>query len=414
MLISARGGDFLRRMALKPMDVIVIGGGVGGLLAARRLAEGGARVIVFEANRRIGGRMQGIDAPTGRVPLGARYVAAHHQVLLGLIAELGVSLVEHVDSACAVPERLFLGGRQAGEAARWRLAAEFERSLGLLARRAGRPSAGTGQRVEDWLRSKGLSRAAAALFQDAGPGTMSLPALLAMLRAAPDVSGFERFRIKDPMQVVERLAGGGFPVATGEPVTGLWRSGGVLCVALRGGLLVRAPNVVVALPHTSLPMLLPAVARSIPGLRMVQVRLVAWRSPDARPGQLALSDGAVRACWAEQLDAGTYVYAMIPEGSALTSAPVAKLRNEVLQMLSPEVHLDERGFELDWRRRCGGTWPQWAPGPLPPTPPSETPMSGVHLVGDYIEPGFTGYMEGSLRSAVRAAGRILDAHPPPG
>ena len=43
--------------ALQPPHVVVVGGGVGGLATAGRLAKRGARVTVLEKNDKLGGRV---------------------------------------------------------------------------------------------------------------------------------------------------------------------------------------------------------------------------------------------------------------------------------------------------------------------------------------------------------------------
>ena len=57
-------------------DVIVIGGGVAGLAAARALHEGGRRAIVLEARERAGGRVDSRHLPDLAIPveLGAEFV----------------------------------------------------------------------------------------------------------------------------------------------------------------------------------------------------------------------------------------------------------------------------------------------------------------------------------------------------
>ena len=45
--------------ALQPPHVVVVGGGVGGLATASRLAKRGARVTVLEKNDKVGGRVGG-------------------------------------------------------------------------------------------------------------------------------------------------------------------------------------------------------------------------------------------------------------------------------------------------------------------------------------------------------------------
>lgn len=55
--------------------VIVIGGGVSGLAAARHIAASGHKVLVLEARNRLGGRIHSVQLPDGdgRVDVGARY-----------------------------------------------------------------------------------------------------------------------------------------------------------------------------------------------------------------------------------------------------------------------------------------------------------------------------------------------------
>jgi monoamine oxidase len=75
-------------------DVIVVGGGVAGLAAARRLVQAGRSVILLEARTRLGGRVHTIlDEPTGHaVELGAEFLQGQPEALLELINSAGLSL----------------------------------------------------------------------------------------------------------------------------------------------------------------------------------------------------------------------------------------------------------------------------------------------------------------------------------
>ena len=57
--------------ALQPPHVVVVGGGVGGLATAGRLAKRGARVTVLEKTNRLGGRVGDYRWQNHRLETGA-------------------------------------------------------------------------------------------------------------------------------------------------------------------------------------------------------------------------------------------------------------------------------------------------------------------------------------------------------
>lgn len=73
-------------------DIIVIGGGAAGLIAARRLAQAGNDVTVIEAGKRLGGRMYTINGNgfTAPVEAGAEFIHGDVEVTLGLLKEAGI------------------------------------------------------------------------------------------------------------------------------------------------------------------------------------------------------------------------------------------------------------------------------------------------------------------------------------
>ena len=80
---------------LNEVDVIVLGAGMAGLAAARALGERGLRVIVAEAQERVGGRILSQRVTGGGVvELGAEFIHGRPPELWALIDEAGVETVE--------------------------------------------------------------------------------------------------------------------------------------------------------------------------------------------------------------------------------------------------------------------------------------------------------------------------------
>jgi monoamine oxidase len=88
-------------------DVIVIGAGIAGLAAARRLAEAGLRVGLIEARDRVGGRIYTVPAAQGelKVELGAEFIHGLPPELIHLVDEAGLTRFElEGDSRCFTRE----------------------------------------------------------------------------------------------------------------------------------------------------------------------------------------------------------------------------------------------------------------------------------------------------------------------
>src|SRR5690606_14732544 len=73
------------------VDVIVVGAGLAGLCAARRLAERGASYIVLEARDRVGGRTLSQSLAGSMIDLGGQWIGPTQHRLAALANELGVA-----------------------------------------------------------------------------------------------------------------------------------------------------------------------------------------------------------------------------------------------------------------------------------------------------------------------------------
>ncbi|MEB3173063.1 MAG: FAD-dependent oxidoreductase [Cyanobacteriota bacterium] len=77
------------------VDVVVIGGGVSGLIAARELELMGLSITVLEAGARLGGRCLRQQTIQNRwVDLGGQWIGATHHLFQDLVSELGLQTFE--------------------------------------------------------------------------------------------------------------------------------------------------------------------------------------------------------------------------------------------------------------------------------------------------------------------------------
>lgn len=87
-------------------DIIIIGAGASGLMAANELSKKGLSVLVLEADSRIGGRIHTIEDPEFPFPLelGAEFVHGNLPVTLGLLKEAGIRYVQDQDTMIKIKD----------------------------------------------------------------------------------------------------------------------------------------------------------------------------------------------------------------------------------------------------------------------------------------------------------------------
>lgn len=94
---------------VRDCDVVVVGGGLSGLMAARCLARAGKDVRVVEAQAQVGGRVQNVTLPGGEVlDMGGQWLGPSQERMYQLCQELGLKTYP---SYCEGQHVIHFGGK---------------------------------------------------------------------------------------------------------------------------------------------------------------------------------------------------------------------------------------------------------------------------------------------------------------
>jgi monoamine oxidase len=439
--------------AADEVDVIVVGAGLAGLVAARDLTRAGKRVAVLEARDRVGGRTLNQELGDGKVvEAGGQWIGPTQDRLAVLAADLGVAtfptfgdgehLVE-VDGTARryrgrIPKLPPHGLADFGQALLRleRMAKKVPAAAPWEARRA---QAWDGQTFRTWMRRNLRTRPGRAVMEGvieavwaAEPEEVSLLGVLFYIASAGGLEtlistegGAQQDRFVGGSQRLSLLLAEGLDVRLGTPVRTISCGEGVEVEGLRARAAVVAVPPVLAGRIRYLP--------ALPGLRDQLTQRTAqgavikchavydepfWRA-DGLTGQAGSDAGPAKVIFDNSPpDGSPGVLLAFLEGALareLGTWPAAERRAAVLATLArlfgpraarPEAFYEQKWADEEWTRGCYGCylppggWTTFGRALRPPVGP-------LHWAGAEYAERWSGYMDGAVRSGEGAAQAVL-------
>jgi monoamine oxidase len=450
------------------VDVVVVGGGLSGLVAARRVARSGRSVLVVEARVRVGGRLLNhhLQHKGAVIESGGAFVGPTQDHILALAAELGVpTFAENVkghnvyisqklgrstytgtvppDPTILLDAAVLLStldgyAKQIDVAAPWAhpKAAQWDATtLGAYIRQHAVNAAGAGNLIKCWTEPA----------FGADPDELSLLFVLHYLACSGDERHKGSFELNSntaggaqerrfvggsqlvPLKLAEQL---GDRVALDAAVSRIvQRDGHALVHTARG--VVRARRVIVAAPpplvlgidwYPQLPAQRHALLSHWHMGKLMKCDAVYatpfWRAQGLSGSGLSDS-GATRAVFDNTPADGSVgvLLAFVGGDTWRTYGPMSRAarRHHVLegfaQMFGPQALEPIEYAEHDWTKEHwtgGAPVPIMAPGVMTAYGPSiRRPFGRVHWAGTETSTYWTGYMDGAVRAGKRAASEVI-------
>lgn len=447
------------------VDLVVVGGGISGLVAAREVAQAGRSVLLLEARDRVGGRVLNHTLGNGSVvESGGAFVGPTQNHVLALAAELGVATFKEYDQG----DNIYIKGgtttRYTGtvppDPAILPDAATLQIKIDQMSRdvpvdapwKAPKAAAWDATSLHDWIQANTVNPATANLLTSyleplvgGNARDMSLLFFLWYVATAGDENDpgtFERSagtsgaaqdsRFVGGSQLIPlRLADGlGDMVALRAPVRRIEQTDSQVVVTSDRGQ-VTASRVIVAVPPPLAvaiewdPMLPPIRAQLLQRMSMGALMKVDavyptpfWRAAGLS-GMSVQDQGPVRVSFDNcPPDASVGVLMAFVGGATWRdwgNRPVDERRNAVLRAFAtafgPQALSPTDYVEHDWTRErwsLGGPVAIAGVGTVYGDGSSiRTPHGLVHWAGTETATYWSGYMDGAVSAGRRAASEVL-------
>ncbi len=443
-------------------DVIVVGAGISGLIAARTLLAAGLTPLILEADGRVGGRiLTEVVTPGVAVELGAQWIGDTHHRMFALAAELGVETYPQYDqgetsydlAGSGVLREKEFHAQFADELADLErvlrrldeLAAEVPPDAPWLAPKAAEWDVMT---AADWYDRQALSPVARTLLEICTVGILAVPTvevsflhLLFTIQTCGVTS--ELFAESEGGAQTTRFVGG-----TGEipkrlaalvaehlvlssPVQMIEHTADAVVVHCRGGLVARARRVIVAISPTLAGRIMydpplsgvrDQLTQRLPNGSAMKAFFIYdepfWRS-DGLNGQLISDIGPARmsndTCipgddhgvillFLEGDQARTFGRLPQPERREAMTAEL--VRHFGSRAADPEFYVDGEWSERQWTRGCYNAnhgphvWTKYGPA-------LTTPIGVIHWASTDTATYWSAYMEGAVDAGERAARAVI-------
>ncbi len=438
-------------------DVVIIGAGLSGLIAAHEVLAAGYEPLVLEANDRVGGRIftQHVDGVP--LELGAQWIGDTHHRMQALATELDVETYEQFDAGQSSYE--LTGEVLREDVFRERHAEELtgiERVLRMLDEMAATvpvatpwlaPQAEVWDRVTvgQWFDAQGLGPVARELLEICTVGILAVPtvevSLLCLLQnlqvcgvtaelLAESEGGAQTKRFVGGTSLIpQRLAAGlGERVVLDAPVLTVDHSPDQVTVSCRGGLVATGQRLIVALSPTLAGRIM--YDPPLPGIRDQMTQRVPqasahkmfalydepfWRA-EGLNGQLISSAGPARmsndSCLPEDGSPGIILAFLEGESARVagrwsTADRHDALRAELARHFGPRAatptSIVERGWaDEQWTRGCYNS--NFGPcGLLHFADALSKPIGSITWASTETATAWAGYMEGAVQAGQRAA-----------
>jgi monoamine oxidase len=444
-------------------DVIVVGAGISGMIAARRVLEAGLTTLVLDADERVGGRVLTQEVIPGvPIELGAQWIGDTHERMFRLAAELGVETYPQFDDGETSYELAGSGVLRENQF-HARFASELKelelvlRRLDVLAAdvpveapwQAPRATEWDGITAGAWYDAQGLSVVARTLLEICTVGILAVPTaevsflhLLFTIQTcgvtadlyAESEGGAQTTRfVGGTSEIPKRLAALiEDHIVLETPVLLIEHAADGVTVHCRGGRVVHGRRAIVAISPTLAGRIMydpplsgvrDQLTQRLPNGSAMKAFFVYdepfWRA-DGFNGQLISDVGPARmsndTCipgddhgvillFLEGDEARTVGRLPQPERRAALTAELVRHYGE--KASRPECYIDGEWSDRQWTRGCYNAnhgphvWTKYGPA-------LTAPIDTIHWASTDTATHWSAYMEGAVDAGERAAREVID------